>query len=79
MFESRIIMQKVLAGMNQLPQSSTYKYFIKENDDNFNKNIVSTRSSAKKLLGSLLDLQVSRMILLHLVFCVHPRIKDYSL
>jgi len=57
MFESRIIMQKVLAGMNQLPQSSTYKYFIKENDENYNKNIVSARSSAKKLLGSLLDLQ----------------------
>jgi len=57
MFESRIVMQKVLTGTNQLPQPSTYKYFIKENDDNYNKNIVSTRSAAKKLLGSLLDLQ----------------------
>jgi len=49
MFESRIIMQKVLTGMNQLPQPNTFKSFIKESDENYNKNIVSARSSAKKI------------------------------
>lgn len=57
LFESRICMQKVVTASNQLPQHDTYKLFLKEQDPNYQKNLVAAKVASKKLLDSLLQIQ----------------------
>lgn len=57
LFEGRISLQKVVIGANQLPQFNTYKLFLKENDPNYIKNLIASKTAAKKLLTTLLHVQ----------------------